>query len=163
MFHRLADRCTQTPLVFGRDPGGKLRGRQQERIRRDHAPALRRYFFDEKAHRHEIVAHSGAQHLFGLRENPRYLVQSGDVIFVMPHRVERHGERQVGQTDLRAVQLADRHFLFLEGVVLDALRERTAQHFVRQRVLLGKAFGADRRQARQELPVSQVISLERLE
>ena len=67
-----------------------------------------------------------AQHLFGLGEHPRDLMQTGDVVLVLLHRVEGNGQRQVGEAQMRAVHLVHRHLIFLEAVIVDALPERVA-------------------------------------
>jgi hypothetical protein len=60
--------------------------------------------------------------------------------------VEGHGEREVGQVGVDAASAAgraERHLVFFEVVVFDALLELAEEEVVRDEVLLGKACGID--------------------
>ena len=49
-----------------------------------------------------MIAHAGAQNVLGLEEGVGNLVQASDVVFVVLHRVEWHGKREVGHTHMNA-------------------------------------------------------------
>ena len=146
---RLGDRLGQSLLVVGRNAGRKFLRRQQKGVGRDDSLALSRDFLEQKAHRHEVVLHPRAKHLFGLGEHARDLMQTGDVVLVLLHRIEGNGERQVGEVQMRAVHLVHRHLIFLEAVIVDALPQRAAQNLMGKSVLLGETLGRDRLQARE--------------
>jgi hypothetical protein len=110
-----------------------------------------------------MVLHAGTQNLFGLGESARDLVQTRDVVLIVLHRVQRHGERQIGQVNVRALHLAERHLVFLERMVVDALLQRAHQHLVRHHILRGKTAGRYRHQARKEILVAGVAASDSLE
>jgi hypothetical protein len=122
--HRVGDRFGEALLICSRNARRKFLGRQQKRIRGDDAITLRRHFLQQEAHGHELRFHPDAQYFFGLHEGIRNLVQTRDVVLVLLHRVERHGERQIGEVQVRTVHLTHGHRIFLEVVVRDALLER---------------------------------------
>ena len=80
-------------------------------------------FSEQKANGHELVFHAGAQNFGGLAEDARNLVQARDVVFVVLDGIERNGERQIGEAGVDAVLLVDRHLVFFEVEIGDALLE----------------------------------------
>ena len=146
-------------MVGSRDAVGILFGGQQEWVRGDHSIALAGDLLQQKAHRHQVVSHARAQHLFGLGKDARNLVQTRDVVLIKFHAAEGRGERQIGQLGVRAAHLRDGHLEVLEGVVLIALLEGADKKFVGENILLRKARGRNSLQARQELLVRSMISL----
>ena len=121
----IGDLLRQALLIVGRNIGGIFFRRQQKRIGVNDALALRRNFFEQKAHRHQLVFHAGAQDFGGLAQRARNLVQARDVILVMLDGIERNGERQIREAGVDAVLLIDRHLEFFEVEIGDALLQST--------------------------------------
>ena len=141
---RVGDFLGQTLLIFSGNVGGIFLGGQQKRIGVDDALALHRNFFQQEAHRHQLVFHASAQDFGGLIQHARNLVQARDVILVMLHRIERDRERQIGQVGVDAVHLIDRHFEFFQIVIGVAQFEHAHQQIVGELILFGHAGGGDR-------------------
>ena len=151
----------QTLLIFSGNVGGILLGGQQKRIGVDDALALHRNFFQQEAHRHQLVFHASAQDFGGLIQHARNLVQARDVILVMLHRIERDRERQIGQVGVDAVHLIDRHFEFFQIVIGVAQFEHAHQQIVGELILFGHAGGGDRGDLGQEIAIGLVAVGER--
>ena len=75
-------------------------------------------------------------------------------------RIQRHGQRQVGEVRVRPLHLAQRHFEFLEIEVGDALLEPALHVLVGKNVLLREARDVDRLQPREEALVAGVLALD---
>ena len=58
-------------------------------------------------------------------------MQAGNVVLVLLQRLERNRERQIGQAQMRTFHLIDRHLVFLEAIICDALPQCAAQNLVR--------------------------------
>ena len=80
-------------LIRGGDTGGKLLRRRKKGVGRDDAIALHWNLFQQKPDRHEVVLHTGAENLFGLREDAWDLVKASDVVLIPLYRVEGNSER----------------------------------------------------------------------
>ena len=65
----------------------------EKRIGIDNALTLDWELLDEKPDGHELVLHAGAKDFGGLAEDPWDLVQPGDVVLVVLHRVKGYGKR----------------------------------------------------------------------
>src|SRR6266404_1779456 len=119
--NRGANLLCQPLLLFGGDAGGILFCRKQERIRIYDALTLSRNLLEKKAHRHKVVLHARAKHFSGLAERARNLTKPRYVILIVLHRVERNRKRQMGDTSVDAVKLIDRHLIFSQIEVGNAL------------------------------------------
>jgi hypothetical protein len=121
---------------------------------------LRRHLLEQEAHWHQSVLHSGTKNLFGFGKCARDLVQTSDIVLVLLHRLERESKRQISETDMRAAHLANRHLVFFEVIVVDALLQRAQQNLVGHRILFGKAGRLDGFQAREKMLVIRVLGAE---
>ena len=149
---RVGDLLRQSLLIFGRNLRGIFFRRHEKRIGVDDALALHRNFLQQKPHRHQLVAHPGAQNFGGLARAPRNLLQPRDVVLVVLDGIERHGQRQIRQIGMDAILLIDRHLVFFEIEVGDALLQDANQQVVRKLILVGEAVGRDRLQPAEETP-----------
>src|SRR5712671_7300756 len=152
-FSRGANLLCQPLLLFGGDACRILFCRKQEGIRIYDALTLSRNLLEKKADRHKIVLHARAKHLSGLAERARDLTKPRYVVFIVLHRVERNRKRQIGDTSVDAVKLIDRHLIFFQVEVGDALLEDSNKKVVGKLILVREAVRADRIEAAQEAAV----------
>ena len=115
----------------------------QKRIGSDDPFALLRNLFRQEPHHHQLVLHARAQNFCDLAEHARDLVQPRDVILVMLHRIERNRQRQIGEIGVNAALGGDRHLVFFEPKIGNALLEDANQQVVRKLVLIGESLGRD--------------------
>src|ERR1700683_1183417 len=134
---RLHDRIGQALLLLASDRSRKLLRRGQERIFGNRAFALSWYLLKEYPDRHQSVSLSLAEHFHRLFESTRNLVETRDVIFVMPHGIKRHGVRQIGEAVVVALHLRDGHLVILQLVVRNTIIQDVNQEIVRETILFG--------------------------
>ncbi len=154
---RLGQRGRQLLLVGVREAGRELLQRQHERVGGDDPLGLLRQLVDDELRRHQAVLDAGAQHLGGLLQHPRNLVETRDVVLVVLHRIEGHAQRQIGQAGMDAVLLADRHLEVLQPVGDVAAGELALQELVREQVGVRHAGGGDGAQPLQVGVVLRVL------
>src|SRR5215467_12131561 len=102
------------------------------------ALALYWKLLQKKSHRHEFVLHTGTKNLGGLVQDAGNLVQARNVVLIVLDRIERDRKRKIGEAGVHPVLLIDRHLIFFEIEVRDALLEHTNQKIVREPILIGK-------------------------
>ena len=67
-----------------------------------------------------------------------------DVVFIVFDGIEGNGQRQIGEAGMDAILLVDRHLVFFEIEVGDALLQDANEEVVRELILVGEACGRDR-------------------
>ena len=108
-------------------------------------------FFEDELRRHEAVLHALAQDVGGLGEDARNLMQPGNVILVVLHRIERDGERQIGEPGVDTALLVHRHLIILQVVVDVLALQLPLEQAVAQQILVVHAVGGDGFQPLQEI------------
>ena len=97
-----------------------------------------------------MILHSRAQHVLGLQQRVRDLMQPRDVVLVMLDRVERHRVRQIGQPRMNAALRRHRHLVILQIEVIDVLLHVPQKEVVRRPILLAEPLGRNRLDLRQK-------------
>jgi hypothetical protein len=124
-FNAGRDLLRKTLLLLWGDVGGILLRRSEEGIGIYDALALNGDLFEQETHGHEVVRHAGAEDLRGLAEDTGDLVKPGDVVFIVLHGIKGNGQRQICKIGVDAEHLVDRHLVFFQFEVVDALLEDT--------------------------------------
>ena len=97
--------------------------------------SLRHHFFQQVTGRHQPVFHS-LTHVGGhLLEHPGDLMQSGEVVVVVLHAIERRQRHQFQKAEMRAVHLVDRHLPGLEAPACNVLAQVSDHQLAAQRIL----------------------------
>ena len=65
--------------------------------------------------------------------------KTGDIVLVMLDGIEWNGKRQIGKAGMDAILLVDRHLVFFEIEVGDALLQHADQQIVRELILIRKS------------------------
>ncbi len=133
-------------LVGVGEGGGELAGGDEEGVGLHDAVALRGDFLGDEADGDEVVLDADAEDVFGLEEGAGDLVKARDVVFIVLHGVEGHGEREVGDAGVNASSAtggAERHFVVFEVVVVHRFLEVAQEEVVGDAIGIGETFGGD--------------------
>src|ERR1700733_3108230 len=139
----IADLLGQTLLIFSRNARRILFGREKKGVGVNDSLTLHRELLYEETHRHEVVLHAGAKHFGGLAQHARNLVETCDVVLVVLDGIEGNGKGKVGKTGMDAILLIDRHLVFFEVEIGDALLQHADQEIVRELILIGETRSRD--------------------
>jgi hypothetical protein len=123
----------------------------------DRSLTLRRNLLQQKPRRRQTIFFAQPQHLNRLFKSVRRLMEAGDVILVVLHRIERHGMRKVCDFQVYAIHLRERHLVNLQAIIGDALVEHVQQQIVRKPILLRKTIRRDGSQLRAVGPVGGIL------
>src|SRR5579859_1011592 len=148
-----SDLLRETLLFFRRNFRWIFLCRLQEGIGVDDALALNRQLLNQESHRHQVVFHPGPQNFRGLAEGARDLVKTGDIVFIVFHRIEGDRERQIREGSVDAILLVDRHLEFFQVKVGNALLQHANQQVVGELILVGETRRGNRLEAAEESPI----------
>ncbi len=129
-------------------PSGYFFARNKKWVAR--FPGTAPKFLQQKSHRYELVLHAGTKHFGYPAQHTRNLMQARNVVLIVLNRIERHRQRQISETGVNAILLVDRHLVFFEIKIRDALLQHTNHEVVRELILTREAGTRNRLEAAQE-------------
>ncbi len=105
---------------------------------------LDRHLLQQKLGRHQMVAQAEL-HVGGhLIEHPWQLVQPGNIVLIILHRLERHLPGHGSVVQVHAIHLVNRHLPVIELRALHGLTQVAHHELPIEHLLFGESRGVDR-------------------